>query len=545
MNNYGYWVMGLALVYTALLIGISRYARRKAAGANEGFFSGGRQFTPILVAVCITGLFSGSTFIAVLELSYLYGISAAWYGVAETIQVLLIAFVLLTPFRKRALVTISGLIGDHYGRPARAVAGAITAFSFPMWSVATALAFASAVNFSTGIPMEGSLVITAILLLVYLQSGGMWSIGFTQSMNCIVCVLMMVIALYAVFAGTGIEGLTKLAETRPGFYSITNVGMTQIAAWLGTFIINVPLAQAALQMSSSCRTPEEGRKGLILASIFGIPFILIATLLGMAAAATLPPSGKGLIAIPQYLVAILPAPIVGLFFVGIWACALGWAAPCQFSGATSLGRDVMMAVRPKSSEQDFIRYTRWALVLLTILMVLFGLLRSEQSAWWNILAWTSRNSATFGPVVAIWLFWRGATKTAVLLSMILGWAAGLGWYQLSGWGIGKFLYGIHPVWMGMSANLVVLVVASLITNGSSLSYSSGTKGLWGAVSFILGVIFLLLTLVYWLPMQPTGLLGLLLFLGALASCLGIMLALNTKDVAISSRAKTLPVESAG
>lgn len=540
MNTYGYWVLGLALAYTALLIGVSRFAQRKAAGILEGYFVGGRQFTPLLVAVCITGLFSGSTFIAVLELSYLFGVSAVWYGVAETIQVLLIAAVLVMPFRKRSLVTISGLIGDHYGPGARAVAGAITAFAFPMWSVATALAFASAVNVSTGIPLEWSLVITAVLLLVYLQAGGMWSIGLTQSMNCIVCALMLGIGLYAVLAGTGINGLVKLAETRPALYSPTTIGMTQIAAWFGTFIVNVPLAQAALQMSMSCRTPEEGRRGLVIAALMGVPFILIATLLGLAAAAALPAGGKGLIAIPEYMSTVLPAPLAGLFFVGVWACALGWAGPCQFSGATSLGRDVMAAVRPKASDKDLVRYTRWSLVLLTILMVVFGLLRSEQSAWWNILAWTTRNSATFGPVIAA-LLWRGATRTGVLTSMIVGCAAGLGWYQLSGWGIGHFHYGVHPVWVGMSVNLVVLVVVSLVTKDSLFAFSPGMKGFGGGVSLTIGAAFSLLTLAYWQPLQPTGLLGLVLFLAALALSLGVMIALRPKDIATNPEIESLPV----
>lgn len=179
MNTYGHWVVGLAVAYTALLVVAGRVARRRAQGDAGNYFVGGRQFSPLLVALCITGLFSGSTFIAVLELSYLKGVSAAWYGVAETLQVLLIGLFLVASFRERGLVTISGLIGDRYGRGARAVAGAITAFAFPMWSVATALAFASAVHVSAGIPMIWSLVLTAVLLLAYLQGGGMWSIGLT------------------------------------------------------------------------------------------------------------------------------------------------------------------------------------------------------------------------------------------------------------------------------------------------------------------------------------------------------------------------------
>ncbi len=268
----------------------------------------------------------------VLELSYLKGISAAWYGVAETLQVLLIAVFLVVPFRERSLVTISGLIGDHYGRAARAVAGAITAFAFPMWSVATALAFASAVHVSTGIPMIWSLVLTAVLLLAYLQAGGMWSIGLTQTINCCIFVMMMAIGLYAIWKG---PSLIQFADSHPVFFASDTVGMTQIVAWFGTFIINVPLAQAAFQMAVSCRTPSEARNGLIWACLFGIPFVIVATLLGLTAASALPGLDKGLIAIPQYLETVLPAPVVGVFFLGIWACALSWGGPCQFSGARS------------------------------------------------------------------------------------------------------------------------------------------------------------------------------------------------------------------
>src|SRR5699024_1412451 len=111
-------------------------------------------------AFCITGLFSGSTFISILELSYLTGISAIWYGVAETVQILIIAFIIIGPFRKKLVVTVSGLIGERYGRAALGIGGAITAFAFPMWSVATAIAFASAVHVFTGISLTLSVAFT-------------------------------------------------------------------------------------------------------------------------------------------------------------------------------------------------------------------------------------------------------------------------------------------------------------------------------------------------------------------------------------------------
>jgi hypothetical protein len=59
----------------------------------------------------------------------------------------------------------------------------------------------------------------------------------------------------------------------------------------------------------------------------------------------------------------------------------------------------------------------------------------------------------------------------------------------------------------MSVNLIVLVVVSLLTKDSLFTINSGTRGLGGGVSLIIGAAFSLLTAAYWQPLQPTGLLG--------------------------------------
>ena len=489
MTDVGFWFIGIAVAYTLLLISISQIAKKRAADGH-GFFIGGRNFNKWFVSVCITGLFSGSAYIAILELSYLKGVSAVWYGVAETVQVLIIALVFIAPFRKKALVTISGLIGDHYGEKVRALAGAITAFTFPMWSVATALAFASAMTVFTGIPLIVSVAITAFLLYLYLQLGGMWSIGFTQLSNVIVFAVMLLIGFYAFLVNPGMDGLKELMAQKPEMFAWDHTGAQTIIVWFGTFIINVVLAQAAFQMALSCKDEKEGQKGLLLAALFGLPLIIGAVLFGLAAAYAVPGERLALQAIPLYLMETLPAPLVGLFFLGFWAAALSWGAPCQFSGATSLGRDFGKAVRPKAKETDLIRYTKISLLLLTVLMVVFALLRSEQSAWWNVLAWTTRNSATFAPVIAA-LLWPAATKRAAFFSLFAGSFAGLLWYHLSGWSVNEFFLNTHPVWVGMSANIATICLVTILERRGEIKFimkgkfkSIGILGLTVAAALI-------------------------------------------------------------
>lgn len=463
MSAAGVWTIGLALSYTALLILGGRYAQRRSAlGKTSGFFVGGRTFSPWTVAFCITGLFSGSSYIAIMELSYLTGISALWYGVAETVQILLIAILLVKPLREKLVVTVTGIIGDRFGRLAKGISGVITAFTFPMWSVATTIAFASALTAFTGLNLHLAVIATALLLLVFLWSGGMRSVAFNQTMNCIVFVGMLIVGAYAILAKPGITGLREFAETSPQMFDLGNAGVSLIVAWFGTFIVNVPLAQAAFQMTLSCRTPEDGQKGLYVAATFGIPFIIIGALIGTSAAIMVPGESLGLVAIPHYIEQVLPAPLVGVFFLGVWACAMGWAGPCQFSGSTSLGRDVGSAINPKATEAQLVRYTQWSLVALTGLMIIFSILRTEQSAWWNVLAWTLRNGATLAPVLAVF-FWPLATRASVYAAMITGFSAGILWNQLSDWSPTQFFLGTHPVWVGMMVNIFTMLALTLTT----------------------------------------------------------------------------------
>lgn len=243
-------------------------------------------------------------------------------------------------------------------------------------------------------------------------------------------------------------------------------------------------------------------------------FVGFGVLFGLSAAAVVPGGARGMIAIPQYLAQVLPAPLVGVFFLGIWAAALGWGAPCQFSGATSLGRDVMGAINPSLSDERKVVYTKYALVALTLEMILLGLMRSENASWWNVLAWTLRNGATFAPVVVA-LAWPLATRRGAVAALLGGFISGLSWYALGGWDPVKFFFNIHPVFIGMTFNIVLMLVVSMVDNAGQWkikfdqSSSRKTLGLVSTAAMIL-LGFTALTQFSWLFKK--GLIGLNLFL---------------------------------
>ncbi|MFC0582157.1 sodium:solute symporter family protein [Micrococcoides hystricis] len=536
MTSVGLWTIGLAVIYTLALVVGNRIINNPTRNANKvgSFFVGGRTFKPWVIAAAITGLFSGSSYIAILELSYRTGVSAVWYGVAETVQVLLIAIFLVKPMRQRALITVTGMIGERFGRVAQISSGAITAITFPMYSVATTIAFASALHAFTGLDLGVSVAVTALLLLVFLTSGGMRSLAFNQIANVIMFALMTIVGIWAIAVAASNNPLAELLQEQAELLTLGNAGTQLIIAWFATFIINVPLAQAAFQLTMSARSAEDGQKGLYQAAAVGIPLILLGVVIGTLAAVLSPAEGLPLVNIAHFMQETLPPWAVGVFFVGVWAAALGWAGPCQFSGASSLGRDVIGALKKGASEADLVRYTRYSLIGLTALMVLFGLARMEQSAWWNILAWTLRNGATFAPVLAVF-FWPLATRTAAVAAVLTGFSAGLGWYAAAGFSATEFFLGIHPVWIGMSANLLALVTVTLVQAPWQLSTNAGRTRV-GRFFASLSVVLLAVAIFAAEQLHAIGAFGLVGLLVILTAFISI--AFHTQHASPGSAEKT-------
>ena len=143
-------------------------------------------------------------------------------------------------------------------------------------------------------------------------------------------------------------------------------------------------------------------------------------------------------------------------------------------------------------------------------MVVFALLRSEQSAWWNVMAWTLRNGATFAPVLAAF-FWPLATRSAALTALLAGFGSGLTWYTLSGFDPSAFFLGVHPVWIGMIANLVGLTAVTLVQR-RWVTVPAGRRRQRGQLFLLLAAAVAVLSVFAWSWLAGHGLVGMALFL---------------------------------
>ncbi|CAB1129874.1 conserved membrane protein of unknown function [Candidatus Hydrogenisulfobacillus filiaventi] len=451
-------ILSLLAVYTGVLVYLGRLGRRRST--SENFIHGGRQFSAWQVFFMISALWCSWIFIVEIETAYLFGVSAVWFGVAVGVMAFVSIFLLATPFRRLSYVTNSGILGQRFGTGARTLSGLVIALTFPIFAMSNVLAAAAFLHVVTGWPLVVTLAGTAVVILAYAVLGGIWALAYTQIANFVVMAAGLILATgVALHAAPPAEWARNLPAR---YLSWTGVGTGTILVWLFSDLLNVVSAQAEFQILTAATDMRVAQRGLNWAMISIAVFTVLSALVGVAVRAGVP-GGRllGVVAFPLLYLHHASAPVVALMTLVVWAAALTWSAPLLFSGAASLGADVLRyLVRGLSDRTRFC--VQICLPLQAALVVLYATMRPQDLAWWQVFSLTIRNGAIFAPTVAL-LVWPVAGRGAAVTSILGGSLAGLAWNMATGFSTTRFLYGLNPMWVGASAGIVLLVGLSLLT----------------------------------------------------------------------------------
>lgn len=497
----------LLIAYTGFLIYLGRLGFKKAQAADH-FIHGGRRFGMGYVFVMVAAMWGSWIYGTELETSFLSGVSALWFGVAVIIMSILVAFLLLTPFRKLAFITNSGLIGDRFGKLARAISALVIGLTFPIFAMVNILVAATLFHVFLGWPLWITLVASTVIIIAYVNAGGIWSLAYTQVPNLIMMFIGLVVASVYAITHLGWHHLTTALP--PKFYNPMGIGVGMIVVWIIMDIVNVLSAQVEYQAVCSCKEPSQGRKGVYLASGALVLFTILPLIMGLAARVAFPNAKQGLVAFGSL---ILHAPPVVLVIVtlGVWAGALTWSAPLMFSGASSLGLDVGILIRPGVDSAMLRRYCQWCLYIQAASILVFALARPDLVAWWMVFGMTLRNAAIFAPTIAI-LLWSVATPLATVISMIAGVATGLVWNALTNFSPTVFYGGINPMYIGTAVSILLLVVISIVGNPNVAVNFASSRRTIGIIGLLLAVVLAIVTIVEAPVLKPLGLIGLTILL---------------------------------
>lgn len=490
MQNPASWVILIAYMAIILYIGYWGYRHTRTL---EDYYIAGRNLGPWIIAFSYFGTyFSTAAFLGGGGTGFLMGF--AWSGYLAFFHILfaLGAWWLIAPklrdyTEKLKSLTVPDFFEFRYGsKVPRIVASIIIIIFFEFYMISIYKGAGNLFQEMLGVSYLTGILITVIPVMIYTAVGGFRAVTLTDLIQGAIMILGAVILFILTlnFVGgwsAGIEGIKAL--TLPG--DVPGVKLTEFGGYgpppimkagrIIPFILSLTFAISIAQLSSpqliirfyAARDQKVISRGIILGPLLVGIFAIAVFSVGPFGWLIIPKmvSPDKLMAyvkdpdlvVPFLVMKLFPRGIDALILTAIVAAAMSTINSLLMVLATSLGRDIIQALKPETSPSTVLSTTRvmafvFAIIPLALAVNPPGIIVTIVGLSFSVI------TAAFLAPLVFGLYWKGGTATAAWVSMVVATVTCVAW-QL------KFypVYWIYPVVPGLIVSIPVYYIVSLFT----------------------------------------------------------------------------------
>ncbi len=464
-----HWLAGVLLVlYTIMLLTNAYLGSRASRDGLSGYYVGARNMGGLAIGVSFFATFaSTNSYIGHAGKGYDYGLP--WLLMALT----LVLFTYLSwrwvgPKLRRFAshwdaLTIPDYLGsrfasdDHPRHVLRVAAALVIVFSSLLYLMAIFKGAGHLFQQFLGIPYEGAVAVTLVIVMLYTSIGGFVSVVRTDVVQGVLMVLGSATIFYFVTdAAGGVGAIAQLAE-RPDteFLFELNGGIPFLVLMGISLSGSLKLLCDPRQISRfyALRDDAAVRQGVWIA-VIGLSLVQFCIFpVGVYAHLLMEGVTDTDLIVPTLVndPAIFPLWAADFLIVAIVAAAMSSMDSVLLVAASTLYKNVVAPFRATTRE---LQWTRLAVIGFAV--VAAGLALNPPGDIVEITIFSgSLYAVCFFPAVVLGLHWRRGSSAAVMASMIVGVSVLLLWI-LSG------LRGtLHEVFPALLASLVVYVLVSL------------------------------------------------------------------------------------
>lgn len=456
-------------VFGFIVLLISIYGYRLSAKTAEDYLLAGRTLGVIVMLFFILfGVLSAWTLFAFPGTMYVDGPGFSMFGwgvtIGYTAMLIFLGPRLATVARINRFMSPVEILGDRYESKFMRIGMAIVLviFLIPYIGVQP-LVTGLAMEAGLGIPLEvGALFMVALMLLIVLL-GGMRTVAWVNVLLGTIFIVALVGSFFWVIREALPNGLpqaaTVLADTNPeqlgfpgplGIYIPSMVIATFIAGFCTISFPHVMLS------TMGARNVKVFKWLAIFFLIMGGGVYFLVSVLGSLVSPAILPGLAGSeadAALQHVVTGFLPEWMSVFFIMAVIAASISTAAIQLMGAGILVSRDIIYVLKRETSDEQMIRWTRWAMVLVVLASLGVAATLQERIAFVVILF----SSGLFIWVPALWLglLWKGATTAGVSLGMIAGFA-----YLIAGY--------IYPPLFIIELPIIALVITLFITVTVSL-----------------------------------------------------------------------------
>ncbi len=462
--------MILLYLLVTVAIGVRASRRTRSAAAFQGT---GMGVSAIVFASAGEWL-GGTATTGVAEYGFTYGISGAWYTIANGLGVLFLALCFAKLYRSLNSPTVPGIVEKFFGAKARVVASMLLVLVMLAVGVSQMIAAGKLGQTLFGLDFNVTIVVFAAAFIGLTLLGGMNVIAATNRLHFFV--MYGGVALAAVLSIRSLGGWSSFvdeAQALEGSYlSPTAIGGAKVSSWLVASLLGACTAQAGIQPVLAAKDVPTARRACLWTALVVAPFGLLTAGLGICAKimsenGTLLNAAGELVSEAKLglstLLLHLPPAAAGLVMAAILAAILSTASPIILAAGTMLTRDLYGRVlRPDAGDRQLLRVSRMTTAAAGAVCCLAAIVLVDRSLDLDIVyAAYSLRGAVFVILLA-GIYWKKATEKGACVSM------GLTALTVVFWAVWKNQTGTYPVAPWLTETYAALIVAVCSMAAASL-----------------------------------------------------------------------------
>lgn len=460
--------IAIVVFYLVVMLIFGFLGKARTKNSSDFLVAGRRLGFGLYTGTMAAVVLGGASTVGGVGLGYKFGISGMWLVVAIAIGIILLSLFFASPIQRLRVFTVAQMLQLRYGINGTAASGIVMVLYTLMLTVTSTIAYATIFNVLFGTPQWISVMIGAVIVILYSSIGGMWSITLTDMVQFLLKTIGIFVLLLP-FAWTqagGYDGImAKLGPTTgAAHFDIGTIGIDTIITYFVIYSFGMLIGQDIWQRVFTAQSPKVARWGGTVAGVYCLLYGVAGALIGVAASVLLPDITAKSDVFAAVAEKVLPVGLSGIVLAAALAAMMSTASGALIACATVSRADVMpffghlMGRKSDSGEvnpEHDIRANRLYIIGLGIIATIISMVVSDVVTALTI----AYDILVGGLLVAILggFIWQRATGIGALASMAVGTVVTLATMIFTN------VLANEPIYFGLLSSLVTYVVVSLIS----------------------------------------------------------------------------------
>ncbi len=439
--------MLLTFVITYLLVTllIGWWASRRVHNTQD-FVIAGRNLPMFIAACALFATWFGSETIMGASSEFvengLIGVVEDPFGAA--LCLVLVGAFFARPLYRLNILTFNDFFRLRFSRSAEFISAIFMVPSYFGWIAAQLVAMAVILSTIVGLTMVEGIIVCTAVVVIYTYIGGMWAVSITDFVQTLMIIAGLLLLAFNLGGKAGGFGAV-LDSTPEGFFNFLPEpslhGLVHyFAAWITIGLGSIP-QQDIFQRVMAARSAKTAVAASYLSGFMYLTIAFIPLFIGLCSRILYPEleEGSTQMAIPRMVLDHAPVFLQIMFFGALLSAILSTTSGAMLAPATVIGENLVKPFFKNLTDKQLLLTMRLSVVGVALASALMAAMRQ------NIYELVGESSALslvslFVPL-AMGLYWKKASKTGALASILAGMAVWILCEWVIGTEIPSLIYG--------------------------------------------------------------------------------------------------------